>query len=91
MISSMSEASAAITGLYQIPQCSCASASYALSNKDIYPYFFRTVGNVVLYGNSLVSWIDAMDWGMFALIYTNDAVGQQGTFFFFGIIDMKKT
>lgn len=77
MVSSMTEASAAITGIWQIPQCSCASAAYTLSNKKTYPYFFRTVGNVVLYGESLVDWVSSMGWTMFALIYTNDAVGQQ--------------
>lgn len=79
MISSMTAASAGITGMFKIPQCSPASASYDLTNKDIYPYFFRTVGSVVLYGESLVDWVSSMGWGMFALIYTNDAVGQQGT------------
>ncbi|GAN01001.1 hypothetical protein MAM1_0004c00430 [Mucor ambiguus] len=77
MISSMTEASASISGIWQIPQCSCASASYSLTDKSIYPYFFRTVGSVVLYGESLVDWVDSMGWSMFALIYTNDAVGQQ--------------
>jgi ABC-type branched-subunit amino acid transport system substrate-binding protein len=73
----MTEASASITGIWQIPQCSSASASYSLTDKSIYPYFFRTVGSVVLYGESLVDWVDSMGWGMFALVYTNDAVGQQ--------------
>lgn len=77
MISSMTEASASISGIWQIPQCSCASASYSLTDKSVYPYFFRTVGSVVLYGESLVDWVDSMGWSMFALIYTNDAVGQQ--------------
>lgn len=77
MISSMTEASASISGIWQIPQCSCASASYSLTDKSIYPYFFRTVGSVVLYGESLIDWVESMGWGMFALIYTNDVVGQQ--------------
>ncbi|RCH82278.1 hypothetical protein CU098_001339, partial [Rhizopus stolonifer] len=77
MISTMTEAIASVTGVKQIPQCSCASASYSLTDKSIYPYFFRTVGSVSLYGESLVDWVDSMGWGMFAIIYTNDAVGQQ--------------
>lgn len=77
MLSSMTEASASITSIWQIPQCSSASASYSLTDKSIYPYFFRTVASVILYGESLVDWVDSMGWNMFALIYTNDAVGQQ--------------
>ncbi|KAI8889827.1 periplasmic binding protein-like I [Backusella circina FSU 941] len=77
MISSMTAESAAITSIKQIPQCSCASASYDLSDNQIYPYFFRTVGNSVLYAESLVNWVGSMGWSNFALIYTNDEVGQQ--------------
>lgn len=79
MISTMTEASAAMTGVWQIPQCSFASASLSLTDKSVYPYFFRTVGSVLLYGDSLVNWVSSMGWKSFALIYTNDAVGQQGT------------
>ncbi|KAL1930958.1 hypothetical protein VTP01DRAFT_10095 [Rhizomucor pusillus] len=77
MVSSVTEAEAGITGVRHIPQCSCASASVDLSDKSAYPYFFRTVGDVVLYGRSLVDWVQHMGWNMFALIYTNDNVGQQ--------------
>ncbi|KAI8341547.1 periplasmic binding protein-like I [Blakeslea trispora] len=73
----MTEATASITGVQKIPQCSFASASYDLTDKYIYPYFFRTVGSVTLYGESLVDWVSSMGWNMFAIIYTNDAVGQQ--------------
>lgn len=79
MVSSVTEAEAGITGVRHIPQCSCASASVDLSDKSAYPYFFRTVGDVVLYGRSLVDWVQHMGWNMFALIYTNDNVGQQGS------------
>lgn len=78
MVSEMTQASASLTGLWQIPQCSCASASLTLSDKQQYPYFFRTAGNAVLFGESLVDWVNNMKWDMFALIYTNDAIGQQG-------------
>lgn len=74
----MTAESAAITSIKQIPQCSCASASYDLSDNQIYPYFFRTVGSAVLYAESLVNWVGSMGWNNFALIYTNDEVGQQG-------------
>lgn len=84
MVSEMTEASASLTGLWQIPQCSCASASLSLSDKAMYPYFFRTAGSAVLFGEALVDWVDNMKWNMFALIYTNDMIGQQGrsTFMF---------
>lgn len=74
----MTQTEAGITGVKQIPQCSCASASLNLSDKTLYPYFFRTVGNVVLFGISLVDWVVHMGWSMFALVYTDDSVGQQG-------------
>ncbi|KAI8394060.1 periplasmic binding protein-like I [Radiomyces spectabilis] len=77
IISTMTEASAGINGIVYIPQCSPASASLSLSDKDSFPYFFRTVGNVVLFGSSLVDWVSNMGWDSFALIYTNDNVGQQ--------------
>ncbi|KAI8336060.1 periplasmic binding protein-like I [Choanephora cucurbitarum] len=77
IVSGMTEAIASITGVEQIPQCSFASGSYDLTDKKIYPYFFRTIGSVILYGESLVDWVDSMGWNMFAIIYTNDAVGQQ--------------
>ena len=78
MVSTMTETEAGITGVQRLPQCSCASASLSLSDKNAYPYFFRTVGNVVLFGSSLVDWVQQMGWGTFALIYTDDNVGQQG-------------
>lgn len=78
MVSEMSQASASLTGLWQIPQCSCASVSLALSDKQQYPYFFRTIGSAVLFGESLVDWVCNMNWDTFALIYTNDLVGQEG-------------
>ncbi|KAI7887263.1 periplasmic binding protein-like I [Mucor mucedo] len=77
MVSEMTEASASLTGLWQIPQCSCASASLTLSDKKQYPYFFRTAGSAVLFGESLVDWVNNMKWDMFALVYTNDLIGQQ--------------
>ncbi|KAG2220592.1 hypothetical protein INT45_002614, partial [Circinella minor] len=77
MISTMTETEAGITGVQHLPQCSCASASLKLSDKEAYPYFFRTVGNVVLFGSSLVDWVQRMGWETFALIYTDDNVGQQ--------------
>ncbi|CAO3594586.1 unnamed protein product [Absidia cylindrospora] len=77
MVSNTTQISAGITGLFQIPQCSCGASSLDLSNKVNYPYFFRTMSNVVAYGGALMEWIRQMDWSMFALVYTDDGVGQQ--------------
>lgn len=82
MVSNTSEISAGLTGLFQIPQCSCGASSLALSDKDNYPYFFRTMGNVVVYGRALMEWIRQMNWTMFALVYTDDGVGQQSRFLY---------
>ncbi|KAI8077824.1 periplasmic binding protein-like I [Halteromyces radiatus] len=77
MVSNITEISAGLTGLFQIPQCSCAASSLDLSDKANYPYFFRSMGNVVVYGAALMEWIRQMNWSMFALVYTDDDVGQQ--------------
>lgn len=77
LTSTVSEVSAALTGEWKIPQCSCSSGSVQLSNKETYPYFFRTTASVMLYSQSLVTWVHAMGWDTFALIYWNNGVGQQ--------------
>ncbi|KAG2236589.1 hypothetical protein INT48_000143 [Thamnidium elegans] len=77
MASSSTEISAGLTGMFQIPQCSCASATSTLSNKAAYPYFFRTTANVVLYGEAFIDWTKNMGWKRIALIYTLDGPGQQ--------------
>lgn len=77
MVSNTTQISAGLTGLFQIPQCSCGASSLDLSDKASYPYFFRTLGNVVVYGGALMEWIRQMNWSMFALVYTDDDVGQQ--------------
>lgn len=78
MVSTMTEISASITGLWKIPQCSFSSASVALSDKEKFPYFFRTSPSVVLYGEALVDWVYKMGWKSCTLIYTNSGVGRQG-------------
>ncbi|ORX56420.1 periplasmic binding protein-like I [Hesseltinella vesiculosa] len=77
MTSNSTVFSAAMTGMFAIPQCSAGAVSLDLSNKSIYPYFFRSVPNVISYGSALMVWIQQMDWSMFALLYTDDQVGQQ--------------
>ncbi|CAO3612652.1 unnamed protein product [Cunninghamella blakesleeana] len=69
MISNLTELSAGVTSLFHIPQCSGASF---LCN-----YLTKTVGNVVAFGEALMEWIRQMNWSMFALVYTEDTVGQQ--------------
>lgn len=81
MISNLTELSAGVTSLFYIPQCSGASSSLQLSDKTNYPYFFRTVGNVVAFGEALMEWIRQMNWSMFALVYTDDNVGQQSNIY----------
>lgn len=80
MVSNTTLISAGLTGLFEIPQCSCGASSLDLSDKVNYPYFFRTIGNVVVYGGALMEWIRQMNWSMFALVYTDDDVGQQSKY-----------
>ncbi|KAI7871480.1 periplasmic binding protein-like I, partial [Spinellus fusiger] len=77
MLSDMTETSVAITSLWKIPHCSCLSVSLGLSDKDLYPYFFRTVGSTLLFGEALIDWVYHMKWSIFSVIYTNDDIGQQ--------------
>ncbi|KAI8971063.1 periplasmic binding protein-like I [Pilobolus umbonatus] len=77
IVGDMTESSAALTSYMKIPQCSSVSTSFQLSNKDIYPYFFRTTGNIILFSQALVDWVKYMGWPTFALLYSNDNVGQQ--------------
>lgn len=81
MASASTEISAGLTGMFQIPQCSCASATETLSDKEKYPYFFRTTANVALYGDAFIEWARNMGWKRIALIYAYDGLGQQGIFY----------
>lgn len=81
MASASTEISAGLTGMLQIPQCSCASATTTLSDKVNYPYFFRTTPNVVLYGDAIIDWAKNMGWKRIVLVHTVDGPGQQGTFY----------
>ncbi|KAI8341058.1 periplasmic binding protein-like I [Chlamydoabsidia padenii] len=77
MISNTTQISAGLTGLFQIPQCSCGAVSLDLSDKAIYPYFFRTMVNIEVFGDALMEWLRQMNWSMFSLVYTDKQVGQQ--------------
>lgn len=78
MVSSSTEASASLTGIFELPQCSCASAGSRLSKKDIYPYFFRTTASAILYGYGFLDWVENMGWETFTLLYADDTAGDEG-------------
>lgn len=73
----LTRASASMTSVWSIPQCSAAAGSFALSDKTIYPYFFRTVGTSISHIGALANWIQKMGWEQFTFMYSNDAMGQE--------------
>ncbi|KAG1066167.1 hypothetical protein G6F41_008677 [Rhizopus arrhizus] len=75
--SRLTKASASMTGLWKIPQCSSTSGSFTFSDISNYPYFFRTVGTSASHMNALAHWVKKMGWQKFSILYTNDALGQE--------------
>ncbi|KAI9281054.1 periplasmic binding protein-like I [Sporodiniella umbellata] len=71
------KASASMTSVWTIPQCSAASGSFSLSDKTIYPYFFRTIGTSISHMGAIANWIKQMGWEKFTFVYSNDAMGQE--------------
>ncbi|KAL0073463.1 periplasmic binding protein-like I [Phycomyces blakesleeanus] len=78
--SGLTEMSASVTGIWQLPQCSSSAAELYLSDKDAFPYFFRTIVNSNQFGEATVDWVYNMNWTSFAVLYSNDYVGQQALF-----------
>ncbi|KAI9027622.1 periplasmic binding protein-like I [Phycomyces nitens] len=78
--SGLSEMSAAVTGIWQLPQCSSSASELYLSDKDAFPYFFRTIVNSNQFGEATVDWVYNMNWTSFAVVYSNDYVGQQALY-----------
>lgn len=80
--SRLTKASASMTGLWKIPQCSSTSGSFTFSDISNYPYFFRTVGTSASHMNALAHWVKKMGWKKFSILYTNDALGQEGMYIY---------
>eukprot|EP00434_Breviolum_minutum_P032628 symbB.v1.2.028858.t1/scaffold3096.1/size63706/2 len=60
----------------QIPQVSCCATSPALSNKDSYPFFLRTVPPDGIQALALWNWIRHFEVPIAACLYSAEAYGQ---------------
>ena len=69
---------ASLTRLFKVPQISPSSSSPSLSNRDLYPYFFRTIPPDDLQAKAIVDLLSHFKWTHFSTIYSNDPYGKDG-------------
>lgn len=67
---------ATVAAVRQIPQISCCATNPALSNKDSYPYFLRTVPPDSLQARALWHWILQFQVPLAACLYSAEGYGQ---------------
>ncbi|KAI8376578.1 uncharacterized protein BYT42DRAFT_605670 [Radiomyces spectabilis] len=75
--SSWTSLSALMTSTLEIPQCSFTASAVAFSDKTQYKYFFRTVPTEVIVADVMFAFAANQGWGKVAIVYTDDALGQQ--------------
>ncbi|KAI8089915.1 periplasmic binding protein-like I [Halteromyces radiatus] len=75
--SSWTSLSALMSSTLQIPQCSFASKTIALSDKTQYKYFFRTIPTQVIFADPMLSFAALQGWSKIGIIYSDSALGQQ--------------
>lgn len=68
-------ASSILSAAGKIPQCDGSSTSPDLSNKALYPYFFRTVPSDHLQGQAIFQYIYLKGWRRVSLMYETGAYG----------------
>ena len=76
--SSVSRAVQQVASIFEIPQISYSSTASPLSNKILYPYFFRVVAPDSLQGSALASIVHSIGWRKAATMYSNDDYGLSG-------------
>lgn len=64
--------------VFEIPQISYASTSVALSNKDIYSYFLRTVPPDSFQARAMVDIIQKFGWSYVSTVNSNGEYGENG-------------
>ena len=74
--SSVSIPVASFFRLFNMPQISFASTSPLLSNRDLYPYFYRTVPPDDHQAQAMIDLIVSFGWDHVSTIYTNNLYGQ---------------
>ena len=76
--SSVSIPVASFFRLFNMPQISFASTSPLLSNRDLYPYFYRTVPPDNHQAQAMIDLIVSFGWDYVSTIYSNNLYGQPG-------------
>ena len=79
--SSVSIPVASFFRLFNMPQISFASTSPLLSNRDLYPYFYRTVPPDNHQAQAMIDLIVSFGWDYVSTIYLNNLYGQPGNEF----------
>ena len=65
--------------LFQTPLVSYASSSAALSNKNLYEYFLRTIPPDNLQSSAMVDLVSHFGWEYVSVVFNNNAYGEPGT------------
>jgi ABC-type branched-subunit amino acid transport system substrate-binding protein len=73
--SSSSQTVAPVCNAFSVPQISYSSSNPSLSDKSLYPWFFRTCPSDALQGAAWVSALRHFKWEACAVISTSDAYG----------------
>ena len=79
--SSVSTPTATLLGLrlFQSPLVSYASSSAALSNKNLYEYFLRTIPPDSFQANAMVDLVSHFGWEYVSVIFNDNTYGEPGT------------
>ena len=82
--SSLSIPTATLLGLppFQLPLVSYASSNVALSNKDLYEYFLRTIPSDSFQANAMVDLVSYFGWEYVSVIFNDNSYGEPGTYAF---------
>ena len=65
--------------LFQTPLVSYASSSAALSNKNLYEYFLRTIPPDNLQSSAMVDLVSYFGWEYVSVVFNDNAYGEPGT------------
>ncbi|KAL1924849.1 uncharacterized protein VTP21DRAFT_4503 [Calcarisporiella thermophila] len=75
--SSLTQHTALLTSRLAIPQCSFSAWTNRLSNKQEYPYFFRTIPTSMLFTEVMMRFIASQGWRRFGVLYSSETLDQQ--------------
>ena len=61
--------------VFEVPQVCYGATNPALANKDVYPYFLRTIPSDSLQGGALASVVSILNYTRVAILSNTDAYG----------------